>query len=183
MKRVCVFCGSKPGSRPIYAEAAVQLGKALAARRLALVYGGATPGLMGIIADTVLAARGEVIGVIPDRMVTHEIAHRGVSELHVVNSMHERKALMMELADAFVALPGGYGTLDEVSEVATWSQLELHGRPKLCGLLNVQGFFDPLLAYLEQAVAEGFLKPAHREWIIARDDANRLLDRLSIDGA
>lgn len=176
MKRVCVFCGSKPGARPVYTETAVRLGRELAGRGIGLVYGGATPGLMGIIADTVLAARGEVIGVIPDRMVSREIAHNGLTELHVVHSMHERKALMMELADAFIVLPGGYGTLDELSEVATWSQLRLHEKP--CGLLNVEGFFDPLLAYLDNAVREGFLKLPHRELVFAETDPVRLIERL-----
>jgi len=179
LKNVCVFCGSKPGGRPVYTEAAVQLGNSLAGRGIALVYGGATPGLMGTIADTVLAAGGRVIGVIPNRMVTREIAHEGVTVLHVVESMHERKALMMELADAFVAMPGGYGTLDEVSEVATWSQLKLHGKPKACGLLNVEGYFDPLTAYLDNALREGFLKRAHRELVFAEPDIERLLDRLA----
>jgi uncharacterized protein (TIGR00730 family) len=175
-----VFCGSKSGNRPVYAEAAVQLARGLAERNLGMVYGGATPGLMGLIADTALAAGGEVVGVIPDRMVTREIAHKGLTALHVVQSMHERKALMMDLADAFVALPGGYGTLDEVSDVATWSQLRLIDKP--CGLLNVEGFFDPLAAYLDHAVHEGFLKPEHRALVFAESDVEDLLDRLQRNG-
>ncbi len=180
VNRVCVFCGSKAGRRPAYQEAAVRLGKALAARRIGLVYGGATPGLMGTIADTVLAGHGEVIGVIPDRMVAREIAHQRLSQLRVVSSMHERKALMVELADAFIALPGGYGTLDEFSEVAAWAQLRLHRKP--CGLLNVERFFDSLLAYLDHAVAEGFLKPEHRALILADSEPERLLDLISRNG-
>ena len=168
------------GSKPAYEQAAARLGKALAHRGIGLVYGGATPGLMGTIADTVLAEQGEVIGVIPDRMVAREIAHAGLSDLRVVASMHERKALMVELADAFIALPGGYGTLDEISEVAAWAQLRLHGKP--CGLLNVEGFFDPLLAYLDHAVAEGFLKPAHRALILDDSDPEHLLDLFSRNG-
>ncbi len=176
MRRVCVFCGSKPGTRPAYAEAAVRLGRALVSRGLGLVFGGASPGLMGLLADTVLAAHGEVVGVIPHAMVSREIAHRGVSDLRIVSSMHERKALMVALADAFIALPGGYGTLDEFFEVAAWAQLRLHEKP--CGLLNVEGFFDPLLSYLDRAVAEGFLKPAHRSLILDDSDPERLLDRI-----
>ncbi len=178
MKRVCVFCGSSHGARPIYTEVAVRLGKALASRDLTLVYGGATRGLMGVIADTVLANGGEVVGVIPDFMVSREIAHERLTELHVVHSMHERKRLMMELADAFVTLPGGFGTLDELSDVATWSQLQLHRCPKRCGLVNVDGFFDPLLAYLDRAVEEGFLKPVHRLLIVDEPEPEALIDRL-----
>lgn len=177
MKHVCVFCGSKPGARPVYEETAVELGRLLVQRGLTLVYGGATPGLMGTIADTVLAASGRVIGVIPGRMADREIAHTGLTELHVVDSMRERKALMMKLSDAFIALPGGYGTLDEIAEVATWSQLGFHQKP--CGLLNVAGFFDPLLTYLDRAVAEGFLKQAHRELIIHAEEPAALLDQLA----
>jgi uncharacterized protein (TIGR00730 family) len=180
VKRICVFCGSKPGNRPVYAEVAAELGQAMARRGLGLVYGGATPGLMGLIADTVLAGGGEVVGVIPDRMVTREIAHKGLTELHVTDNMHDRKRIMMELADAFVALPGGYGTLDEVSEVATWSQLRLIEKP--CGLLNVDGFFDPLAAYLDNAMREGFLKPQHRELIFEETDVEKMLDRLGKNG-
>ncbi len=178
MTRICVFSGSKSGFRRVYTETAVRLGQELAARGFGVVYGGAALGLMGTLADTVLGAGGEVIGVIPDRMVTREIAHQGLTELHVVGSMHERKVLMMKLADAFIALPGGYGTLDEVSEVATWSQLRLHDRPKSCGLLNVEGFFDPLIAYLDGVVREGFLKPFHRSLVFDESDIGRLLDRL-----
>jgi len=177
MRRVCVFCGSKPGARPVYTRAAEQLARALLDRNLTLVYGGANRGLMATIADTVLAGDGEVIGVIPDAMVSREVAHERLSELHVVGTMHERKALMMELSDAFIALPGGYGTLDELSEVATWTQLGIHRKP--CGLLNVEGFFDPLLQYLDHAVAEGFLKPAHRSLIVDAPDPERLLGMMS----
>ncbi len=177
MQRVCVFCGSKPGARPVYTRAAEQLAKALLDRNLTLVYGGANRGLMATIADTVLAGDGEVIGVIPDAMVSREVAHERLSELHVVGTMHERKALMMELSDAFIALPGGYGTLDELSEVATWTQLGIHRKP--CGLLNVEGFFDPLLQYLDHAVAEGFLKPAHRSLIVDAPGPEKLFGMMN----
>lgn len=177
MKRVCVFCGSKPGAKAAYTRAAEQLGRALVDRGLALVYGGANCGLMATIADTVLAAGGEVIGVIPDAMVSREVAHHGLSDLRVVASMHERKALMTELSDAFIALPGGYGTLDELFEAAAWRQLRIHHKP--CGVLNVEGFFDPLLAYLDNAVTEGFLQPRHRTLILDDVDAERLLETMS----
>lgn len=145
-------------------------------RGLGLVYGGATPGLMGAIADTVLGRGGQVIGVIPNKTLPREVAHQGLTKLHLVGTMQERKLVMMDLADAFVVLPGGYGTLDEVSEVATSAQLRLHSKP--CGLLNVERFFDPLLAYLDNAVQEGFLKPNHRSLIQHADDPVTLLDRL-----
>lgn len=177
MKRVCVFCGSQEGLRPVYREAAVRLGEALLSRGLGLVYGGTHRGLMGTLADTVLAGAGEVVGVIPDGMMSREIAHLGLTRLHVVPSMHERKALMMDLADGFVALPGGYGTLDEISEAVTWAQLRLHRKP--CGLLNVEGFFNPLLGYLDHAAAEGFLRPQHRALILEDRDPGSLIDRLA----
>ncbi|HEU4454061.1 MAG TPA: TIGR00730 family Rossman fold protein [Longimicrobium sp.] len=177
IERVCVFCGSNPGARPVYAEAARALGRTLAERGIGLVYGGAHVGLMGAVADTVLAAGGEAIGVIPHSLVEREVAHGGLSELHVVNSMHERKALMADLAGAFIALPGGYGTLDELCEILTWSQLGLH--PKPVGLLNVEGYFDPLLALFDRAVAEGFLPPAHRGLALDDTDPARLLDRFA----
>ncbi len=175
--RVCVFCGSNPGVRPVYAEAARALGRTLAERGMGLVYGGARVGLMGAVADTVLEAGGEAIGVIPHALVAREVAHAGLTELHVVNSMHERKALMADLAGAFIALPGGYGTLDELCEILTWSQLGLH--PKPVGLLNVEGYFDPLLALFDRAVEEGFLPLAHRGLALAETDAGRLLDRFA----
>lgn len=177
IERVCVFCGSNPGARPVYAEAARALGRTLAERGMGLVYGGARVGLMGAVADTVLAAGGEAIGVIPHALVAREVAHTGLTELHVVNSMHERKALMADLAGAFIALPGGYGTLDELCEILTWSQLGLH--PKPVGLLNVEGYFDPLLALFDRAVEEGFLPAPHRGLALADTDAARLLDRFA----
>src|SRR5882672_10752018 len=141
IKRICVFCGSSPGSRPGYTAAAIALAKYLVARKISIVYGGGNVGLMGVLADTAIAAGGEVIGVIPQSLVAKEVAHGGLSEVKVVDSMHERKALMAELSGAFIALPGGYGTLEEFCEVLTWAQLGLHQKP--CGLLNVANFYDP----------------------------------------
>ncbi|MBI2555583.1 MAG: TIGR00730 family Rossman fold protein [Candidatus Rokubacteria bacterium] len=177
MKRVCVFCGSSAGSRTVYREAAVRMGMVLARRGIGMVFGGGSVGLMGAVADAALAAGGEVLGVIPRALVEKELAHRGVADLRVVASMHERKALMAELADAFVALPGGYGTLEEFCEVVTWAQLGIHRKP--CGLLNVTGFFDSLLALFDHAVAEGFLRLQHRALIVVEKDPERLLDALA----
>ncbi len=177
MTRVCVFCGSSAGSRPIYRNAARLLGAALATRRMGLVYGGGGIGLMRDLADAALERRGEVIGVIPDALMTKEIAHEGVADLRVVDSMHARKALMAELADGFIALPGGYGTLEEFCEIVTWGQLGLHRKP--CGLLNVAGYFDRLLAQLDHFVAEGFLTSAHRALVLTERDPDRLLDAMA----
>ena len=177
MKRICVFCGSNAGARSEYAEAARALATVLAERKLGIVYGGGNVGLMGVLADAALARGGEVIGVIPQKLVDKEVAHRGVTELLVVETMHERKALMNDLSDAFLALPGGFGTLDEFFEVLTWSQLGFHGKP--CALLNVAGYYDGMLAMLDHAVTERFLRPAHRELVIADTDPLRLLQRLS----
>ncbi|MGD9904606.1 MAG: TIGR00730 family Rossman fold protein [Vicinamibacterales bacterium] len=177
MRRVCVFCGSSHGARPAYAEAARALGRLLAERGLGLVYGGGNVGLMGVVADAVLAAGGEVIGVIPHGLMAREIGHRGVTTLHVVDSMHERKAQMAALADAFVALPGGIGTFEELFEAITWTQLGLHAKP--CGLLNVAGFYDDLLRFLDGAWAEGFIKPETRAILSASADPVALLDRLA----
>jgi len=177
MKRICVFCGSNAGARSEYAEAARALATVLAERKLGIVYGGGNVGLMGVLADAALARGGEVIGVIPQKLVDKEVAHRGVTELLVVETMHERKALMNDLSDAFIALPGGFGTLDEFFEVLTWSQLGFHGKP--CALLNVAGYYDGMLAMLDHAVTERFLRPAHRELVIADTDPLRLLQRLS----
>jgi uncharacterized protein (TIGR00730 family) len=176
-RRICVFCGSSGGTRPSYRRAAVELGTLLAERGLGLVYGGSHLGLMGSVADTVLAAGGSVTGVMPRVLVDKEAAHRGLADLRVVDSMHERKALMASLADAFIALPGGYGTLEEFFEVVTWSQLGIHRKP--CGLLNVDGYYDALLGLLDHAVGEGFLKPANRHLVIADDRPERLLQSLS----
>jgi uncharacterized protein (TIGR00730 family) len=177
MKRICVFCGSNAGARSEYAEAARALATVLAERKLGIVYGGGNVGLMGVLADAALARGGEVIGVIPQKLVDKEVAHRGVTELRIVETMHERKALMNDLSDAFLALPGGFGTLDEFFEVLTWSQLGFHGKP--CALLNVAGYYDGMLAMLDHAVTERFLRPAHRELVIADTDPLRLLQCLS----
>jgi uncharacterized protein (TIGR00730 family) len=177
MKRICVFCGSNSGSRPEYSAVARELALLLAGRRIGIVYGGGNVGLMGVLADAALEAGGEVIGVIPELLVTKEVAHHGVTELRIVQTMHERKALMNDLSDAFIALPGGFGTLDEFFEVLTWSQLGFHAKP--CGLLNVSGFHDNLLAMLDHAVAERFLRPAHRQLILSDTDPSRLLQRLA----
>jgi uncharacterized protein (TIGR00730 family) len=176
MRRLCVFCGSSSGSRPAYAAAARALGEALARRGLGLVTGGGRVGLMGVIADASMGAGGEVIGVIPEALAAKEVAHAGPTELRVVGSMHERKAMMAELSDGFVALPGGFGTLEEFFEVLTWAQLGLH--PKPCALLNVAGFYAPLLALLDHAVAEGFVKPIHRALVLVEEEPERLLDRI-----
>jgi uncharacterized protein (TIGR00730 family) len=175
--RVTVFCGSNMGHRAAYRLAAEALARELVARNIGLVFGGGCVGLMGVTADAVLAARGTAIGVIPQALVDREIAHRGLTELRVVNSMHERKATMAELSDAFIALPGGFGTFEEFCEVVTWTQLGLH--QKRCGLLNVEGFYDPLLALFDRAVADGFIKPSNRELVVSRSDPAELLRALS----
>lgn len=177
IRRVCVFCGSSRGTRADYGKAAEAIGRALARRGIGLVYGGGRVGLMGALADAVLASGGEVIGVIPASLVAKELAHRGVADLRVVDSMHQRKALMADLSDAFVALPGGYGTLEEFCEVLTWSQLGLHSKP--CGILNVAGFYDTLLALFDYAVSEAFVRPEHRELFVVDQEPERLLDRLA----
>jgi uncharacterized protein (TIGR00730 family) len=177
LKRVCVFCGSSDGASPAYRTEAARLGTLVATNGIGLVYGGGNVGLMAAIADAALAAGGEVIGVIPGHLVDKELAHRGVTELRVVHSMHERKRVMADLSGAFVALPGGYGTLEEFCEVLTWSQLGLHAKP--CGLLNVAGYYDGLLRLFDHAVTEGFVRPESREIVLVDDDAERLLHRLS----
>jgi len=177
MQRVLVFCGSSSGARPEYATAADALGRLLAERDLGLVYGGARVGLMGAVADGALAAGGEVVGVIPRQLVEHEIAHTGLSELHEVTTMHERKALMAELSDAVIALPGGTGTLDELFELFTWSQLGLVEMP--IGLLDVAGYWQPLLALLDHMVAERLLRAEHRDTLLVSADAPALLDALA----
>jgi uncharacterized protein (TIGR00730 family) len=164
------------GSQPAYEAGAIALAGELTARGLGLVYGGSHVGLMGVLADTVLAAGGEVIGVIPDALMSKEIGHTGLRDLIVVGSMHERKARMSELADAFIAMPGGFGTLEEFAEAITWTQLGIHHKP--CGLLNVEGYYGPLLAWIDQAVAEGFLKAANRELVIDAAEPDQLLDKL-----
>jgi uncharacterized protein (TIGR00730 family) len=177
MKRICVFCGSNSGTREDYRTAAHALTRMLARRGLGLVYGGGNIGLMGELADSMLQAGGEVIGVIPRALMEKEVGHRGLTALHMVETMHQRKALMNELSDAFIALPGGFGTLDEFFEILTWSQLGIHGKP--CGLLNVAGYYNGLLKMLDHAVAERFLRIAHRELVIAETDAEALLRRLA----
>ncbi len=177
MRRLCVFCGSKLGSDHAHRSAARRLGALLASRSIGLVYGGGDVGLMGVLADAVLAAGGEAVGVIPQALVDFEVAHRGLTELRVVHTMHERKALMAELSDAFLALPGGMGTMDEIFEALTWKQLDIHRKP--CGLLNTSGYYDHLLALLDRFVAEGFLSPGNRELLIVRQDAAELLDALA----
>jgi uncharacterized protein (TIGR00730 family) len=177
IQRVCVYCGSSSGSRPEYAQAARDTGTILAQRGLELVYGGACRGLMGILADAALACGGKVTGVIPQALVGMEVAHRGLTDLRVVATMHERKALMVELADAFIALPGGFGTLEEFCEVATWAQLGLHKKPH--GLLNVAGYYDSLLKLLRHSVAEGFIRSEHHQMILTDTVPGRLLDRLA----
>ena len=174
MRRLCVFSGSSPGAHPDYAEATAALGRALAGAGIGLVYGGASVGLMGTVADAALAAGGEVVGVIPQSLVDREIAHPGLSELHVVHSMHERKALMADLSDGFVALPGGTGTLDELFEVYTWTQLGLHAKP--LGLLDVRGYWASLVAFLDHAVAERFVTAEHREMLVVADGPEALLE-------
>jgi uncharacterized protein (TIGR00730 family) len=174
--RVCVYAGSSPGARPQYADAARALARVLCAQRRAIVFGGGRVGLMGALADEALARGGEVIGVIPRYLVEREVAHRSLTELHVVATMHERKAMMAELADAFVALPGGIGTLEELVEMLTWAQLGLHAKP--IGIVNVDGYYDNLLAFLADAVGEGFLTPANRELLTVRSDPEALLNEL-----
>jgi len=176
IRSICVYCGARAGSLPDYAEAARRAGTALAERGTTIVYGGGSIGLMGILADAALAAGGKVVGIIPEHLSDREVAHARLTELHVVGSMHERKAMMMERADAFVALPGGLGTLEELFEVLTWCQLELHAKP--CGLLNVRGYWDPLIAMLDRAVGERFLQARHRELLLVEYDIASLLRRL-----
>lgn len=177
VKRVVVFCGSSPGLRPEFVARAAEVGRLLAERKIGVVYGGASIGLMGAVADGALSAGGEVIGVIPRRLVEAEIAHAGLSDLRVVETMHERKALMAELADAVIALPGGTGTLDELFELFTWSQLGLYRKP--IGLLDVAGYWQPLLALLDHAVDERFLRAEHRATLLVEGDVAALLDRLA----
>jgi uncharacterized protein (TIGR00730 family) len=177
MKHVTVFCGSNVGARPEYLDAARRLGRALAARGLALVYGGSNVGLMRELARTVRAAGGEVVGIIPTLLVERELLYPDLTRVHVVGSMHERKALMMELGDAFVALPGGFGTLEELFEVVAWATLGLHRKP--VGLLNAAGYYDPLMRFIDHAVAEQFVRPEYREVILVDPTPEGLLERLN----
>jgi len=177
MRRICVFCGSAVGVRPAYADAARGLGRELARRGLGLVYGGASVGLMGVLADTVLGEGGEVIGVIPGPLAARELAHAGLTKLHVVASMHERKATMARLSDGFVALPGGLGTLEETLEVLTWAQLGIHRKP--VGVLDVEGYWSALERMLAHAVGEGFVRPEYAALLLRGTSAPELLDRLA----
>jgi uncharacterized protein (TIGR00730 family) len=177
LRRIAVFCGASAGTVPIYQAAASEVGRLLGQRGIELVYGGGHVGLMGFLADACLNAGGRVIGVIPRALADREVAHTGLTELRIVESMHERKAIMAELSDACIALPGGFGTWDELFEALTWSQLGIHR--KVCGLLNVNGYYAPMIAMLDIAVAEGFIRQAHRELLLADTDLERLLDRLN----
>ncbi len=173
MKNICIYCGSSAGTRPEYAEAARRVGRVLADQGVGLVYGGGQVGLMGIVADAVLERGGRVIGVIPDPLATEEVAHDGLTELHVVADMHQRKAMMADRADGFLTMPGGIGTFEEFFETLTWAALKLHQKPM--GILNVAGYFDPLLALLDHAVAEGFLRTKHLGLLITSDDPEELV--------
>ena len=176
IQKLCVFCGSSTGSRPIYSETAAQLGQALTNSKTALVFGGGRVGLMGVLADSVLAAGGQAIGVMPRALVEKEIAHPSLTKLHVVESMHQRKALMADLADAFLLLPGGFGSWEEFCEIVTWLQLGIHRKP--CAILNVAGYYDGLLSLADHALAEGFLRPAHHDMLIVEENPQAVLSRL-----
>ena len=180
-QRICVFCGSNLGTNPRYRQAAVELGRLLAIRCIDLVYGAGNIGLMGVLADSVLEAGGRVIGIIPESLLAREVGHLGLTELRIVGSMHERKALMADLSDAFIALPGGYGTFEEFCEVVTWSQLGFHVKP--CGVVNVEGYYDPLLALFDHAVQEGFLKQENRALVLEDCSSERLLEKMEIGRA
>lgn len=175
MNRLAVFCGSKDGAHPVFREAAEKLGQALAAHGIGLVYGGSRVGTMGAVADATLTAQGQAIGVLPHFLQEKELAHPGLTELHLVHSMHERKAKMSELADGFIILPGGPGTMEEFFEVFTWAQLGLHENP--CGVLNIDGYYDPLIALFDTMERQGFLIPEHRAMLIVESDPDRLLER------
>ncbi len=175
MKTLCVYCGSRPGTDPAYVEAGKQLGRLLVARDIGLVYGGAGIGVMGAVANAVLAGGGRAIGIIPEALAVKEVAHEGLTEQLVVRSMHERKALMAERSDGFVALPGGWGTFEEIFEVLTWAQLGFHEKP--CGLLNVNGYYDHLHAFLEHAIESGFVPSVCRDMLMVESDPELLLDR------
>jgi uncharacterized protein (TIGR00730 family) len=176
VRRLCVFCGSSPGARPAYGEAAEELGRVLVAEGIGLVYGGGKVGLMGRLADSVLAEGGEAIGVLPEALVAKEIGHPGLEDLRVVGSMHERKALMADLSDGFVALPGGLGTVEELFEVYTWAQLGLHRKP--CALLDVDGYYEGVASFLSHAVEERFLREDHRTMLIVEREPSTLVERL-----
>lgn len=177
MKKICVYCGSSPGKSPEYMEAARILGAELVKRGITLVYGGASVGIMGEIADTVLSHGGEVIGIMPQALADKEISHNGLTDLRVVSSMHERKAMMEDISDGFIALPGGMGTMEELFEVLTWSQLGYHQKP--CAFLNIKGYYDSITQFLNHAVEEQFVKPIHREMVLIEDNSARLLDLMA----
>jgi len=177
LRRICVFCGSNSGIDSSYSDAAVSLGRLLAKRSINLVYGGGNIGLMGVLADAVLDEGGKVIGVIPESLMAKEVGHNGLTELRIVNSMHERKALMSDLSDGFIAMPGGFGTFEEFCEVVTWSQLGIQSKP--CGLLNVEGYYDSLLRLFDHAVREGFLRKENRQLVLEDRDPEQLLEKLS----
>jgi len=177
LRRLAIFCGSNPGARPEYEAGARSLGKALVERGIGVVYGGSSVGLMQVLAETMLEEGGEIIGVIPKMLVEREVANTALDDLRVVGSMHERKAMMAELADGFVALPGGIGTLEEFFEIWTWAQLGVHEKP--CGLLNIAGYYDPLLAFLDGAVEERFVRQIHRDMVIVESEPRALLDRFA----
>ncbi|QDT95676.1 LOG family protein [Gimesia aquarii] len=176
LKSICVFCGSKSGNDQLYQQAAIELGRSMAQRNITLVYGGGSIGLMGVIADAVLESGGKVIGVIPRQLATKELLHPGVEEMLVVEDMHTRKAKMSECSDAFIAMPGGFGTLEELFEVVSWVQLGIYSKPM--GILNIAGFYDPLLTMVEHCIETEFIKPKYRELIIANETAETLIDHL-----
>ena len=176
LKRLCVYCGSNPGKDPAYVAAGSELGRSLAARSIGLVYGGSRLGVMGAVADGVTAAGGEAVGIIPSDLLKKETPHTGLTELKIVDSMHERKALMAKLSDGFIALPGGLGTLEELFEVWTWAQLGFHRKP--CALLNVQSYYDPLITFLNRAVTQGFLQDQHRSMLIVDNNPARLITQM-----
>ena len=177
MKRICVFCGANPGQGKLYLEAATQLGKILAKKTIGLVYGGASVGLMGAVAEAALHEGGEVIGIIPEDLVKKEVAHKGLKDLRVVKSMHERKALMEKLSDGFIALPGGFGTLEEFCEILTWAQLGLHQKPS--GLLNISGYYDQFLSFLNHAHKEQFIRDGHRKMLLEGKTPEELLEKFA----
>ena len=177
IKKICVYCGSSPGRNPAYSDAASALANELCARGIGLVFGGGAVGVMGVVADAMLKTGGEVVGVIPKALAKKEVAHYGLSELHVVASMHERKAMMAELADGFIALPGGWGTLEEIFEMLTWAQLGFHEKP--CGLLNIEGYYDDLIGFLENSFEQKFVKELYRPLLMKADKPAVLLDQFS----
>lgn len=176
MKRICVFCGSNPGADSVYLETAQKVGEFLAGNNIELVFGGGRVGLMGKVADTVMANGGKGIGVIPGQLATREVAHAGLTELHVVDSMHERKALMAELSEGFIALPGGFGTFEEFCEIVTWAQLGIHQKP--CALLNVAGFYDSLIALIDHSTEQNFIRPEHRSLVLVDDNIEGLYRKM-----